>query len=123
MAHGSTVGGGHADGDDDMVVGDGGSFDSSSSIDGDEYNRLVPLRESRAVDGIVFDKMDFSGICHANGAVMENGGSRCGTQGPGNCVDLSYFQTKIPQSVVATSSRKRASGKDVETSDSRRRRR
>lgn len=48
---------------------------------------VVPLREGAT--GLVFDKMDFSSCCERGGVEEEVG-----------TVDLSYYQTQVPVSVV-----------------------
>lgn len=71
---------------------------------------MVPLRED-VVDGIVFDRMDFSSrVAGGGGGEIEGGGE----------IDLSYFKTKVPLSLVG---QRKRTGEAASKATSRRRRR
>lgn len=76
---------------------------------------VVPLRDSDAVAGIVFDKMDFSGL-QGKGAGMAHAVQ-------GERVDLSYYKTKVPQSLVGERKRAPEESKSNASNNSPRRRR
>lgn len=97
---------------------------SPSSRNEKQRRKLVPLKESAVAHGLVFDKMDFSSLYHSQGDRKPKTRASPEQQRAGK-VDLSYYKTKVPMSVVSSRSRRKRGKVDSDQSsrsDSERRR-
>lgn len=76
----------------------------------------MPLRDSAVAHGLVFDKMDFSSLYQGAAEGKAKTDASAGQQGGnGAKVDLSYYKTPVPMSLVNSKARKkRGKGKSSE---------
>lgn len=75
-----------------------------------QKRHLVPLKESAAAHGLVFDKMDFSSLYHGQGDRKPKTG--LASEQRAGKVDLSYYKTEVPMSVVSSKSRRKRGKRD-----------